>query len=195
MFATIHPPSESDGMISLLFAEEEVAEIVAAISKAACECRPTFCPCETQVVRSKQSDGRARREIAASACLLAKTSTGFAGRQSVAGKLIGRPVQPESRRRRIRVSDQQGFVMNDTIILSKSLARRLRRVSAKVRQKPETIAREAIAESLDYLEWKEKALARGEADLKADRVLTTEEVFAAIERQRARRARKSGQAA
>jgi len=85
--------------------------------------------------------------------------------------------------------------MNDTIILSKSLARRLRRVSAKVRQKPESLAREAIAESLDYLEWKERALAQGEADLRAGRVLTTEEVFAAIEKQRARRVPKSKKAA
>lgn len=81
--------------------------------------------------------------------------------------------------------------MNDTIILSKSLARRLQRVSARVRQKPESLAREAIADSLDYLEWKERALAQGEADLKAGRVLTTEQVFASIEKQRARRARKS----
>jgi len=81
--------------------------------------------------------------------------------------------------------------MNDTIVLSKSLARRLRRISARVQQKPENLAREAIAESLDYLEWKEKALERGEADLRAGRVLTTDEVFAAVEKQRARRARKS----
>lgn len=85
--------------------------------------------------------------------------------------------------------------MNDTIILSRSLARRLRRVSAKVRQKPESLAREAIAESLDYLVWKERALAQGEADLKAGHVLTTEDVFSAIERRRSRRARKSKQAA
>lgn len=85
--------------------------------------------------------------------------------------------------------------MNDTIVLSRSLARRLRRISAKVRQKPESLAREAIADSLDYLEWKEKALTQGEAELKAGHVLTTEEVFAAIKKQRARRARKSKKAA
>ena len=85
--------------------------------------------------------------------------------------------------------------MNDTIILSRSLASRLRRVSAKVRQKPESLAREAIAECLEYLEWKERALAQGEADLNAGHVLTTEEVFAAIEKQRARRARKPKKAA
>lgn len=81
--------------------------------------------------------------------------------------------------------------MNDTLVLSKSLGRRLRRVSARMRQKPESLAREAIANSLDYLEWKERALAQGEADLRAGRVLTTEEVIAAIDSQRARRARKS----
>ena len=84
--------------------------------------------------------------------------------------------------------------MNDTIVLSKSLASRLRRISAKVRQEPASLARGAIAECLDYLEWKERALAQGEADLKAGHVLTTEQVFAAIDKQRARRARNSKKA-
>lgn len=64
-----------------------------------------------------------------------------------------------------------------------------------MRQQPESLARDAITECLDYLEWKERALAQGEADLRTGYVLTTEEVFAAIEKQRARRARKSKKAA
>ena len=46
-----------------------------------------------------------------------------------------------------------------------------------------------------YLEWEEKALAQGQADLDAERVMTTEQLRKALSEQRARRGRKSTKAA
>ena len=71
--------------------------------------------------------------------------------------------------------------MNDILKLPKALALRLRKVSLSQGDSPDTIARSAIAEHLRYLEWKEKAVLQGDADISADRILTTDEVLAAIE--------------
>jgi len=84
--------------------------------------------------------------------------------------------------------------MNDMLKLPKALAMRLRKVSLSQGDAPDAIARSAIAEHLRYLEWKEKAVSRGDADISAGRILTTEEVLAAIEKQRATRGRKSKKA-
>lgn len=77
--------------------------------------------------------------------------------------------------------------MNDMLKLPKALATRLKKVSLMQGDAPDAIARSAIAEHLRYLEWKEKAVARGDADIVAGRILTTAEVLSAIEKQRARR--------
>jgi predicted transcriptional regulator len=81
--------------------------------------------------------------------------------------------------------------MNDTLRLPKALATRLRKMSHKQGDSPAAIAEVAIDEHLRYLEWKEKAIAVGDADIAAGRTLTTEQVLAAISRQRAARGRKS----
>jgi predicted transcriptional regulator len=57
------------------------------------------------------------------------------------------------------------------------------------------LVREAIADRVAYLEWEEKALAQGQADLDAGRVLSTEQLRKALSEQRTRRARKSTKAA
>ncbi len=85
--------------------------------------------------------------------------------------------------------------MNDIVKLPKLLAARLERVSIDQRVAPEAIARKAIAEHLHYLEWKERAIALGDADFAAGRMMSTEEVFAAVARQRAKRVRKAKKAA
>jgi predicted transcriptional regulator len=84
--------------------------------------------------------------------------------------------------------------MNDMLRLPKALATRLLKASHKQGDSPTAIAEIAIDEHLRYLEWKEKAIAKGDADISAGRVLTTEQVRAAVARQRARRGRKSKKA-
>jgi predicted transcriptional regulator len=78
---------------------------------------------------------------------------------------------------------------NDIVKLPKRLAARLERVSIDQGITPSAIARKAIAEHLGYLEWKERAIALGDADLAAGRLMTTEQVFAAVAKQRAKRSR------
>jgi predicted transcriptional regulator len=81
--------------------------------------------------------------------------------------------------------------MNDMLKLPKGLASRLRKMSHKQGDSPATIAEFAINEHLRYLEWKEKAIAAGDADIAAGRTLTTSQMLAAISRQRATRGGKS----
>jgi predicted transcriptional regulator len=81
--------------------------------------------------------------------------------------------------------------MNDMLKLPKGLATRLRKMSHKQGNSPAAIVETAIDEHLKYLEWKEKAIAAGDADIAAGRTLTTGQVLAAISRQRAARGRKS----
>lgn len=85
--------------------------------------------------------------------------------------------------------------MNDIVKLPKLLAARLEKVSAIEGVSADVLVRAAIAERLRYLEWKERAIAKGDADIKAGRVLTTDRVFAAVDKQRAKRVRKSQKAA
>jgi predicted transcriptional regulator len=54
---------------------------------------------------------------------------------------------------------------------------------------PAAIARKAIAERLSYLEWKERAIALGDADIAAGRVMSAVPVFSAIAKQRTNRVR------
>jgi len=81
--------------------------------------------------------------------------------------------------------------MNDIVKLPKLLAARLERVSIDQGIAPSVIARKAIAEHLRYLEWKERAIALGDADLAAGRLMTTEQVFAAVANQRVKRVSKA----
>lgn len=85
--------------------------------------------------------------------------------------------------------------MNDIVRLPKLLAARLEKLSTSHGVSPDSIARRAIAEHLRYLEWKEEAIAQGDADIKAGRVLTTDQVFATVAKQRAKRVRKAEKAA
>ena len=78
----------------------------------------------------------------------------------------------------------------DDLKLSGPLTARLKRFSAKHGRSPAAIAETAIDEHLRYLEWKEKAIAAGEEDIAAGRTLTTDQVLAAITKQRARRGSK-----
>ena len=85
--------------------------------------------------------------------------------------------------------------MNDNVKLPKPLAARLEKVSHVQGVTPSAIARKAISEHLSYLEWKERAIALGDADISAGRVMSTEQVFAAVAKQRAKRGGKAKKAA
>jgi predicted transcriptional regulator len=79
----------------------------------------------------------------------------------------------------------------DDISLPKSLQDRIERLSRLRKVTARSLVREAIAERVAYLEWEERALAEGQADLDAGRVMTTDRVRKALAAQRARRGGRS----
>lgn len=85
--------------------------------------------------------------------------------------------------------------MLDELKLPKTLSKRLEKVAAVACINPEVILKSALKDKLDYLEWKEKAIAEGQADLDNGRVVTTAQVRASLAKQRAQRAAKSKKAA
>ena len=85
--------------------------------------------------------------------------------------------------------------MNDIVSLPKSLRSRIEKLSRLRKVTPESLVREVIADRVTYLEWEEKALAQGQADLDAGRVMSTVQLRKALSQQRARRGRKATKAA
>ena len=80
--------------------------------------------------------------------------------------------------------------MSDTIALPRALQARLAKVAARTRASPVLLARLAIAAHLDYLDWREKAVRAGFLSGKTGDWRSTDEVFAAVAAQRAKRAGK-----
>lgn len=72
--------------------------------------------------------------------------------------------------------------MQSTLTLPKALRSRLEKAARATHRKPEALARQAIAERLDYLEWEERMIAEGDADLRAGWVITEEELRAALDK-------------
>lgn len=85
--------------------------------------------------------------------------------------------------------------MLDELKLPKTLAKRLEKAAAVARVNPEAILKTALKDKLDYLEWKEKAIAEGQADLDSGRVVTTAQIRLSLAKQRAQRTAKSKKAA
>jgi predicted transcriptional regulator len=85
--------------------------------------------------------------------------------------------------------------MLDELKLPKTLAKRLEKVASIARINPEAILKSALKDRLDYLEWKEKAIAEGQADLDNGRVVTTAQIRESLAKQRAQRAAKNKKAA
>ena len=85
--------------------------------------------------------------------------------------------------------------MLDELKLPKTLAKRLEKVAAIARINPESILKTALKDRLDYLEWKEKAIAEGQADLNNGRVVSTAQVRESLAKQRVQLAAKSKKAA
>ena len=85
--------------------------------------------------------------------------------------------------------------MLDELKLPKTLAKRLEKVAAIARINPESILKTAIKDRLDYLEWKEKTVAEGPADLDNGKVVSTAHIRESLAKQRAQRAAKNKKAA
>jgi len=85
--------------------------------------------------------------------------------------------------------------MLDELKLPKTLAKRLEKVAAIARINPESILKTALKDRLDYLEWKEKAIAEGQADLDNGKVVSTAHIRESLAKQRAQRAAKNKKAA
>lgn len=85
--------------------------------------------------------------------------------------------------------------MLDELKLPKTLAKRLERAAAIARVNPESILKTALNDRLDYLEWKEKAIAEGQADLNSGRVVSTAQIRESLAKQRSQRAAKNKKAA
>ena len=85
--------------------------------------------------------------------------------------------------------------MNDIVSLPKKLQDRIEKLSRLGKVTPKSLVREAIVDHVAYLEWEEKALAQGQADLDAGHVMTTDQLRRALSEQRARRGRKAAKTA
>ena len=75
-------------------------------------------------------------------------------------------------------------------MILKALQARLKKVTARTHASPVSLTREAIAAHLDYLDWREKAVRAGFQSGKTEGWRSTEDVFAAVAAQRAKRAGK-----
>lgn len=67
--------------------------------------------------------------------------------------------------------------MSNTVTLPQTLFKRLEKISEGSRHTPQSIIKQAITDRLEYEEWKLKQIDAGLADLKAGRVLSSEEVY------------------
>lgn len=72
----------------------------------------------------------------------------------------------------------------NNITLPKTLIKRLEKISAGLRYTPESIVKQAVADRLDYEEWKSKRIQEGLADVKAGRVHSKEEFWVQLEKAR-----------
>jgi predicted transcriptional regulator len=74
--------------------------------------------------------------------------------------------------------------------IPKALAKRLETVAAIAHINPGSILKTALTDRLDYLEWKENAIAKGQADLDSGKVVITSQIRKSLAKQRMQRAEK-----
>lgn len=79
--------------------------------------------------------------------------------------------------------------------LPKSDLRRLERLAEEAGTTPQKILKSVLRDGFEYTEWFVRQVNEGDADLKAGRIMSTEEVLSVIDKQRALRGRKSSAAA
>ena len=85
--------------------------------------------------------------------------------------------------------------MSHAANLSKSDLRRLEQLAEEAGTTAQKILKTVLRDGFEYTEWFVRQVNEGDAELKAGRVMSTEEVLAVIEKQRALRGRKSSAAA
>ena len=81
--------------------------------------------------------------------------------------------------------------MLNELKLPRTLAKRLEKVAAVTHVNPESILKTALTDRLDYLEWKEKAIAEGQADLDNGNVVTSAQIRESLAKQRAAKNKKA----
>jgi len=70
--------------------------------------------------------------------------------------------------------------MSNTITLPQTIVKRLEKISSESRHTPQSIIKQAIADRLEYEEWKLEQIDAGLADIKAGRVLSDEDFWRRI---------------
>lgn len=80
--------------------------------------------------------------------------------------------------------------MSEAVAIPKALQARLKKAAARTNASPGSLVRQAIAAHLDYLDWREKAIRAGFQSGNSEGWRSTEDVFAAVAAQRAKRAGK-----
>lgn len=85
--------------------------------------------------------------------------------------------------------------MSHAASLSKSDLRRLERLAEAAGSTPQKILKTVLRDGFEYTEWFVRQVNEGDADLKAGRAMSSEEVLSVIEKQRALRGGKRSAAA
>jgi len=85
--------------------------------------------------------------------------------------------------------------MSHAASLSKSDLRRLERLAEEAGSTPQKILKTVLRDGFEYTEWFVRQVNEGDADLKAGRAMSSEEVLSVIEKQRALRGGKRSAAA
>lgn len=67
--------------------------------------------------------------------------------------------------------------MNQAITLPQSVLKRLEKISTGSRLTPQAIVKQAIADRLEYEEWKLEQIEAGLADITAGKTYSTDEVY------------------
>lgn len=82
--------------------------------------------------------------------------------------------------REFHVNRLGGHIMSNTITLPQAIFKRLEKITAGSRRTPQAIIKQAIADRLEYEEWKLEQIDAGLADIKAGHVLSDDEFWKKI---------------
>lgn len=85
--------------------------------------------------------------------------------------------------------------MNAPLAVPKTLQKRLEKIAAASRRKPEALLKAAIQNQLDYEEWVMREIKTGLAELDHDEIISHDNLKRALEKERSERAKKRRQAA
>ena len=85
--------------------------------------------------------------------------------------------------------------MNAPLAVPKTLQKRLEKIAAASRRKPEALLKTAIQNQLDYEEWVMREIKAGLAELDHNEIITHEDLKRTLEKGRVERAKKRRKAA